>query len=167
MQFVTEVIEDYAYVRYNDANQIVTLKGVSENFVEQNRIPRGNIIQGELQLKRGKTSYAILGSGVAQTLSVFSVDDIFPLHLYYIRIVKAGVTDPSRMYSQMDITTGAIFSIVQSFDENYIIVPLDFARDLLDYGDRRTSIEVKTVAVPMFLRWRPVCKTCWAIRTIF
>jgi len=146
VQFVTEVIEDYAYVRYNDANQIVTLKGVSENFVEQNRIPRENIIQGELQLKKGKTNFAILGSGVAQTLSVFSVDDIFPLHLYYIKNVKPGVTDPSRMYSQMDITTGAIFSIVQSFDENYIIVPLDFARDLLDYGDRRTSIEIKTVA---------------------
>ena len=32
---------------------------------------------------------------------------------------------------------------MQSFDDNYIIVPLDFARDLLDYGDKRTSIEIK------------------------
>ena len=34
VHYVTEVIEDYAYVRYRDANQIVTLKGVSDNFIE-------------------------------------------------------------------------------------------------------------------------------------
>lgn len=36
-----------------------------------------------------------------------------------------------------------VFSIVQNFDENYILVPLEFAKDLLDYGDKRTSLEVK------------------------
>ena len=36
--FVTEVIEDYVYVRYRDANQIVTIKGVSDNFIDQKRI---------------------------------------------------------------------------------------------------------------------------------
>ena len=35
VEVVTEVIEDYAYVRYRDANQVITLKGVSENFVDQ------------------------------------------------------------------------------------------------------------------------------------
>jgi len=29
---VTEVIEDYAYLRYRDANQVVTMKGVSDDF---------------------------------------------------------------------------------------------------------------------------------------
>jgi len=38
---------------------------------------------------------------------------------------------------------GGVFSIVQNFDENYVIVPLDFARELLNYGDRRTSLEIK------------------------
>jgi len=144
VEFVTEVIEDYAYVRYNDANQIVTIKGVSDNFVEQNRIPRENIIAGEFRLKKGNINYAIVGAGVSHTLSIASVNDIFPLHVYYIKNVKSGVTDPSKMYSRMEITPGGVFSIVQSFDENYVIVPLDFARDLLSYGDRRTALEIKT-----------------------
>ena len=50
VKLVTEVIEDYAYVHYRDANQIVTLKGVSDNFIEQNRIPQENITQGKLRL---------------------------------------------------------------------------------------------------------------------
>jgi len=36
-----------------------------------------------------------------------------------------------------------VFSIMQSFDENYILVPLNFAKDLMNYGDKRTSLEVK------------------------
>jgi lipoprotein-releasing system permease protein len=47
VEFVTEVIEDFAYARYRDANQIVVIKGVSDNFVAQNRIPEENIIDGE------------------------------------------------------------------------------------------------------------------------
>jgi len=44
----------------------------------------------------------------------------------------------------MSLVPGGVFSIVQQFDDNYIIVPLNFARELLDYGDRRTSLEIKT-----------------------
>jgi lipoprotein-releasing system permease protein len=48
---VTEVIEDYAYVRYRDANQVITLKGVSDNFLDQHRIDE-KIVDGTLQLKK-------------------------------------------------------------------------------------------------------------------
>ena len=51
VEIVTEVIEDYAYARYNDANQVVTIKGVSDNFVDQRRIPATSIVEGELLLK--------------------------------------------------------------------------------------------------------------------
>src|SRR5690606_13556731 len=44
----------------------------------------------------------------------------------------------------MSLVPGGVFSIVQQFDDNYIIVPLNFARELLVYGDRRTSLEIKT-----------------------
>src|SRR5690606_19180147 len=49
VQIATEVIEDYAYVRYRDANQVITLKGVSENFLGHHRIDN-NIVQGKLLL---------------------------------------------------------------------------------------------------------------------
>jgi lipoprotein-releasing system permease protein len=38
-----------------------------------------------------------------------------------------------------------VFSIVQNFDENYIIVPLEFAQDLLNYDKKRTSLEIKVL----------------------
>ena len=143
--FVTEVIEDYAYVRYRteNNNQVITLKGVSDNFIEQNRIPAENLIEGDLALKKDGVSYAIVGRGVQYALSIAVGDNMFPLQLYYIRNAR-NTLDPSQMYSKMNIVTGGVFSIVQQFDENYILVQLDFAQQLLNYGNKRTSVEIKT-----------------------
>lgn len=143
VQYATEVIEDYAYVRYREANQVVTLKGVTDDFIEQQRIPEANVVEGELKLKDGDINYAIVGSGVKYTMSIAVGDNMFPLQVYYIKDVKASL-DPSKLYSKKNIIAGGVFSIVQQFDENYIIVPLGFAKDLLNAGDRRTSIEIKT-----------------------
>jgi lipoprotein-releasing system permease protein len=139
----TQVIEDYALVRYRDSNQIVTLKGVSENFVDQNRIPAESIVDGEFKLKKKGVSYAIVGRGIQNTLSIAPDDPMYTLQIYYIKNMKG--LDPSQMYTRKNILPGGVFSIMQTFDENYIIVPLDFSQDLLDYGDKRTSIEIKTV----------------------
>ncbi|HEY3404173.1 MAG TPA: FtsX-like permease family protein, partial [Ohtaekwangia sp.] len=143
VSIVTEVIEDYAYVRYRDATQVVTLKGVSDNFLEQNRIPKRNIVQGELRLKKGNIRYAIAGQGISNTLSLAVEDPMFALQIYYIKNVKSASVDPSSMYSHMSIVPGGVFSIIQNIDDNYILVPLDFSQELLNYGDKRTSLEIK------------------------
>lgn len=140
---VTEVIEDYAYVRYRDATQIVTLKGVGDNFLDQHRIPTKNIAQGELRLKKGKTRYAIVGQGISNTLSLAVEDPMFALQVYYVKSGKGLNTDPSTMYQHLSIAPGGVFYNIPNIDENYILVPLDFTQELLNYGDKRTSLEIK------------------------
>lgn len=146
VELVTEVIEDYAFARYNQANQPVTIKGVSDNFITQQRIPADKIIDGELKLHDHNIDYALIGYGIGAALSINVENDFYPLQLYYVKNVKAGTLDPSQMYTQKNITPGGIFSIVQNFDERYIIVPLKFAAELLNYGNKRTSLEIKLQA---------------------
>lgn len=142
VEVVTQVIEDYAYIRYNDANQVVTMKAVSENFIEQNRIPKENIVEGQLKLKVNNVPYAIVGSGIRNSLGLAAHDAMYALQFYYIKNTRT--LDPSQMYSRKNILPGGVFSIMANLDDNYVIVPLDFAIDLLDYGDKRTSIEIKS-----------------------
>jgi lipoprotein-releasing system permease protein len=147
VEVVTDVIEDYAYLRYRDANQVVTMKGVGKNFIEQKRM-QDNIVEGQLKLEGeapGEASqYAIVGRGVQYTLSIAINDPLYPLQFYYIKNAKTGTIDPSQLYSKKNILAGGAFSIVQNFDENYVIVPLEFAQELLNYGNKRTSLEIKT-----------------------
>jgi lipoprotein-releasing system permease protein len=146
VQVVTEVIEDFAYARYNNANQLVTIKGVSDNFVDQHRIPPESMVEGELLLKRKGVPRALIGYGVKSTLSISMEEGFHLLQLYYIKNVKSGVLDPSKLYTQKGILPGGVFSIIQSFDENYVVVPLEFAQELMSYENKRTSLEVKTRA---------------------
>lgn len=143
VKIVTEVIEDYAYVRYRDADMVVTLKGVSDNFLDQHRLDQ-HLAEGKLVLKDKGVDFAIIGRGVQYALSVSVTQNLFPLQIFYIKSMKGSSLDPSQLYSRKVIEPGGVFSIEKNYDENYIFVPLQFAQELLNYGDKRTSLEIQT-----------------------
>lgn len=143
VETVTEVIEDYALVRYHGADVIVTIKGVSNNFINQHRLD-DHIVEGKLRLHENGINYAIVGRGVRHALNIAVENNIFPLQVYYIKNAKASTLDVSKLYARRDIEPGSVFSIEKNYDDNYIFIPLEFAQDLLDYGNKRTSLEVKT-----------------------
>jgi lipoprotein-releasing system permease protein len=143
VHLLSEVIEDYAYARYLDIDMPVIIRGISDNFTEQGRLDN-NMVSGELALHRDSIPFAIVGEGVKSNLKINVKDDMHTLQLFYIRNVSGGSLDPSRMYARMSIRPGGVFSIEKNFDENYVFLPLDFAKDLLNYGDKRTWIEVTT-----------------------
>ncbi len=143
VKIVTEVIEDYAYVRYRDAAMVVTIKGVSENFLDQHRLDE-HVVEGDLKLTRDSIPFAILGRGVRFTLSAEIEDESRALRMYYIKDARPGSVNAADYYSQKSIRPGSVFSIEKNYDENYIFVPLAFAEALTNCGNRRTAIEVQT-----------------------
>ncbi len=143
VEIVTEVAEDNALIRYQDAEKVVKVKGVGPNFLEQDRM-KGTLLQGELSLQKGTVPVAILGAGVRNALSVALENDFYVLRIYYPRNVRPGTLDPSKYYVQQNIKPGAVFSIEKQYDDNYVFVPLEFALNLFNYGNRRSSLEIKT-----------------------
>lgn len=143
VDIITEVIEDYAYVRYRDADIVVTLKGVSESFLKQHRLDN-SMVDGKLLLNQNNIDYAVVGRGVQYALSLSVNESIHPLQVFYIKNLKTSGLDPSQLYTRRVIQPGGVFSIEKNYDDNYIFVPLHFAQDLLNYGNKRTSLEIKT-----------------------
>lgn len=139
---VTEVIEDYVYVRYREADIVVTMKGVSDNFLDQHRLDN-HLSDGRLVLKENGIDYAIIGRGVQYALSVSVSENLHPLQVFYIKNMKASM-NPSELYTRKALEPGGVFSIEKNYDENFIFVPLKFAEDLLNYGNKRTSLEIQT-----------------------
>ena len=143
VEIVTEVIEDYAYVRYREADLVLTIKGVSDNFIDQHRLD-DHLDEGKLKLREKGINYAIVGREVKYALSINLEDDFNLLQVYYIKNLKFSPSlDPSQFYAHQSIKPGAVFSIEKNFDGNYVFMPLEFVRQLMDYGNKRTSLEVK------------------------
>ncbi len=142
---ISEVIEDYAYVRYLDQDMPVIIRGISDNFTEQKRLD-DHMISGRLALHHDSIPFAIVGEGVKRSLKINVNDDMHAIQVFYIRNVSGGSLDPSRMYARKSIRPGGVFSIEKNYDENYIFLPLDFTQELLNYGNRRTWLEIKTAS---------------------
>lgn len=143
VEYLTEVIEDNVYVRYRDAELVVTLKGVGEHFADQGEIEK-HVVFGQASLRENGINYALIGRGVQYSLKVIPSDELHTLQMHYPKKVRPGSALPSSLTRQKNILPGGVFAVEKQYDEKYILVPLEFARDLLDYGDRRSSLEIKT-----------------------
>lgn len=145
VEVVTEVIEDNALVKFRNAQTVVKLKGVSESFLQQSKLSRG-LVNGELKLKDDKRPYAIIGRGIQYVLSIPPDNDFYAMQVFYPkRLQRRGSLNPGGSFvNQRNIMPAGIFAVEQQYDASYVIVPLSFAEQLMDYQDRRTSLEVKS-----------------------
>ena len=137
---VTQVIEENAGVKYKDEAMFVVVKGVSENYLKEQRL-KNSIVEGKLELSDGKNNYAVIGRGVEYTLNISSLDDINPLLVYYPNR-KSNLMNPVNAFNRLDIMPAGVFAIEKDFDMKYMITSLKFAEDLFEYKGRRTSLEV-------------------------
>ena len=140
---VTLVAEDNAYVRYHDSEMVVKLKGVSEEYLEENRI-KDHVISGRIALQDDNFNYALIGQGVKYGLNINLANDFYALQFFYPKNVKPGSLNPDRLVRQMNLRPIGVFAIERQYDENYILAPIEFTRQLFDYADRCTSLEIKT-----------------------
>ncbi len=143
VEVITEVIEDNALLEYRGNQHIARVKGVSDNYFEHERFSKG-YFWGDTTLGTGMQPGAILGRGVAFALSV-NLDDINSvLNIYYPKAPKSAASlDPNQLYASGQVEPRGFFSIEQGVDNEYILVPLDFFKDLLGYGQKRTALELK------------------------
>jgi lipoprotein-releasing system permease protein len=146
VEVITEVIEDNALLEYRGSQHIARVKAVSDNYFDHERFSKG-YFWGDTTLGTVLRPGAILGRGVAFALSV-NLDDINSvLKIYYPKVPKSAASlDPTQLYAAGQVEPRGFFSIEQGVDNEYILVPLDFFKDLLNYGQKRTALELKVAS---------------------
>jgi len=137
----SKTLEENALVRYQEKQYIARIKGVEDDFAELSGIKK--VIQsGEFKLKDGDQNFAVIGSGVAYFLTV-NINYLAPLNLYVPERGQSSMMNPQSAFNKEIIYPSGIFSMKQEYDSKYIIVPLDFARKILEYDNEVTAIELK------------------------
>lgn len=140
---LTEVIEDNVLYEHADNQLVAKIKGVSDNFLDQGRFSNG-YFWGDTTLGTDLRPGAILGRGVGFFLSVNLNEINSRIKVFYPKAPRSAASiDPNQLYTSAQLEPRAFFSIEQQFDDSYIIAPLNFTRDLLNYGEKRTALEVK------------------------
>mgnify|MGYP001091374429 CR=1 FL=1 len=146
VKLISEIIEDNAVLRYKDAQMVVKVKGVSKNYIQQTRMDSA-IRKGEFALIKNGRPRAVIGQGVQYTLAIGLRNDFDAMQLWYPKKGKKiiiNTSDPTKkLVNKRAIFPIGVFSLEQQYDASYVFVPLSFAASLLEYGNRRTSLEIQ------------------------
>jgi lipoprotein-releasing system permease protein len=142
--YFTEVLEENALLMYGDRQHVATLKGVDQNYAMTSGLDR-MIIDGSLMLRDdNNNSYAVIGLGLANVLNV-GLNFITPLDIYIPRrtaTISSITLNPERAFNRKMIFPSGIFSVEQEFDLSYVVIPIEFVRDLLEYEHEVSAIEL-------------------------
>ncbi len=141
VEYYSEVLEENALLRYGDRQHIATVKGVDEAFQQVTGID-SMIVDGEYALWEGNRPRAVVGLGVAYSLAI-GLNFLNPINIYIIRRQGNISMNPERAINRRFIFPSGMFSIEQEINSRYLLVPLSFARDLLQYTSEVSAIELK------------------------
>lgn len=135
-------VEENALLRYGDRQFVATIKGVDGNYAEVTGID-SSMWDGEFILTSDQgRQFAVPGIGVANYLGM-RVNFVTPLNIYVPKRTGSVDLNPENAFIRNYIFPSGIYQVEQEFDSKYVFVPVDFARELLEYKSEVTSLEIK------------------------
>ncbi len=136
-----EVVEENLFVKYGDQESVATIKGVDTTYSRITQLHQ-YIKEGEFSLYQGEVPQAVLGRFLAYHLGL-RVHFTESLTLYFpSRNSRFSIANPSSSLNSKEVFPSGIFSLEQGFDKKYIFIPISVARDLLEYENEVTYIEL-------------------------
>lgn len=142
--YFTEVVEENALLRFKDKQMPATIKGVSKDFEKMTRID-SIMYDGRFVLFDGAFQRAVPGVGVASILGL-GAHFIDPLYIYAPkRTSKINLLRPENSFNQIGTFVSGVFSVKQlQYDDHYVLVSIDLARNLFEYEKSTVSaVELK------------------------
>ena len=138
----SRALEDKALVRYDEQQTIAVVKGVSDNYAKVTGLD-SMIMEGVYDLSEDPEPYALIGRGIRIYLNVMLLSPR-QMTLFVPRRQSDPSLDASRALNRKYISVSGVFTIEQDYDIKYILVPLNFARELFDYTNGEVNmLEVK------------------------
>lgn len=137
----TEVLSENALIWYENKQTPALIKGVSADFLKNNSLD-SIIVEGHFVLDNEAGPQAVIGATLQAYLQVNTADPFEELQIYSPKKeLKASSINPLDNFTVLRIPVSGVFTVQQEFD-NAVIVPLSFARDLLDVKKNISAIEI-------------------------
>jgi lipoprotein-releasing system permease protein len=138
-----EVVEETALIKHNQEQYIVSMKGVAPEYLNNSPL-EDYLYDGEMLLHNQGIDYTLMGYLVGYHLGVRLFDPSSPVTVYLPRRISGSLTTLNQAFTLGSLIPSAVFAIQQEIDSKYIIVPIQFARRMMEYPDNEvTSIEIR------------------------
>ncbi|MDP2160454.1 MAG: ABC transporter permease [Flavobacterium sp.] len=141
IQFFSKTIEEKALFTFNGKDQLAFIKGVDSNFINVTSIEK-TIFQGEWL---DHDSYqVVIGSGIAQKLSVGLFDFKNVFEAFVVRPGKGAIENPETAFNKIQLNPCGFYFLNEELSQKYVFCDIEIAQELLELKPNQiTSIEFK------------------------
>ena len=135
------VLEENVFAQYGDRNKVVTARGV-DSLYESITGLRDHLVDGVFILSEGDLNNVVLGRTVALELGVRTAF-LQPLIVWFpSRTQQVDLLNPLSSLRQEKLHPAGIVALEQNFDQKYMFMPLPALRQLLEYDDEVSGVEI-------------------------
>ena len=138
------VLEEQVFISYDGKQGLAKAKGVDWIYEEESPL-RNHIHDGEFRLHRGDIPEAVIGAGLAYEMGI-SPRFLAGIDIYYpTRTGKISLTNPAASLEFIRVFPSGIFSVSNDVDAELMIVPIEQMRELLEYDNEVSAVELRLV----------------------
>ena len=138
------VLEEQVFISYDGKQSLAKAKGVDWVYEEESPL-RDHLRDGDFKLHKGDIPLAVVGAGLAHEMGISprflsGIDICYPT-----RTDKISMTNPAASLEFIRVFPSGIFSVSNDVDAELLIVPIEEMRELLEYDDEVSAVELRLV----------------------
>ena len=136
------ILEEQVFINYDGKQSLAKAKGVDWVYEEESPL-RDHIRDGKFQLHRGDVPLAVVGASLAYEMGI-NPRFLAPIDIYFpTRTGKISLANPAASIESVRVFPSGIFSVNNDVDAELIIVPIEKMRELLEYDDEISAVELR------------------------
>jgi lipoprotein-releasing system permease protein len=140
--FINPVLEDQALLRFGKKQVVASFKGVDDSFLLANRLKK-QVVDGDYFLKSEGQSFALVGIGVFLNMGMSFENVVEPVEAWYPnhQSLRKFSINEEVIRSNIFYPSG-VLEVEQTFDNQTVIVPLDWMNDLVGAEGKLSGYEI-------------------------
>jgi ABC-type lipoprotein release transport system permease subunit len=136
------VLQEQVFINYDNQQGLAIAKGVDWIYEEESPL-RDHIREGNFTLHRGDVPLAAVGAGLAYEMGI-NPRFISPIEIYFpSRTERISMANPTASLKDIDVWPSCTFAVSSDVDSRLMILPIEKMRELLDYADEVSAIEIR------------------------
>ena len=144
VQNISTIAEEKALLQNGDAQTVVYLKGVDEQYINVSGVAQ-KTKKGNYEIGAAEYPTLIVGSGIEDAAGI-NLDGAFTSNELTIILPKKNSesNDPLQSLSEGNAKASGVFTIQQEFDNKYAITNIDFVKRQMNLqSDEFSAVEIK------------------------
>ena len=136
------VLQEQVFISYDGKQGLAKAKGVDWIYEEESPL-KDHLTEGTFTLHRGDIPLASVGAGLAYGMGI-SPRFLAGIELYFpTRTGRISLANPASSLQSVKVWPSSIFSVSSDIDADLMILPLETMRELLEYEEEVSAVEIR------------------------